>query len=222
MRVLLVEDDEMLGKSLADGLRETGYAIDWVRSSADALSALTAYDYVLLLLDLGLPDASGLELLATARRGGRVPPTLVLTAFDSVDVCVQGLDAGADDYIVKPCSIAELTARMRAAMRRSGSDADPVLRCGQVRLDPRTGQASVGHAIVDRQLTKREYALFHALMRHPGTILSRAQLETQIYGWGEEVESNAVEYLIRAVRKKLGKGVIQNIRGLGWLATDPD
>lgn len=222
MRILLIEDDEMLGLGLVAELKEAAYAVDWVQTGGDAVSALAAHDYALLLLDLGLPDVFGLELLNRLSADGRAPPTILLTAYDSVDVCVQGLDTGAVDYIVKPCSVAELTARMRAALRRSHAAADPLLRCGSITLDPRTACANVGDSPAAVRLSKREYALFRALMRRPGTILSREQLETQIYGWGEEVESNAVEYLIRAVRKKLGAGVIQNVRGLGWLVTDPN
>ncbi len=211
----------MLGRGLVDGLADDAYAVDWVQNADQAIAAIAAHDYALLLLDLGLPDMFGLDLLDYLRDERRMPPTIVLTAYDSVDVCVQGLDTGANDYIVKPFSTAELKARIRAAMRRTQPASDPVLRCGAVRLDPCTGRASVGDACTAVQLSKREYALFNALMRHPGAIMSREQLESQIYGWGEEVESNAIEYLIRRVRQKLGTEVIHNVRGLGWLVSDP-
>lgn len=221
MRVLLIEDDEMLGQSLVDGLRESAHAVDWVRRADEAEAAVIAHDYALCLLDLGLPDVFGLEWLASRRARGQTPATIVLTAYDSVDICVQGLDTGADDYIVKPFSLAELEARIRKTLRRTTDSSEPVLECGSIHLDPASHRVTFVGTESATSLSRREYALFYALMRRPGRILSREQLESQIYGWGEEVDSNAVEYLIRAVRQKLGTNVIRNVRGLGWWVNDP-
>ena len=171
-----------------------------------------------MLLDLGLPGRDGLDVLRTLRSRESALPVLVVTARDAVDDRVAGLDAGADDYILKPFEISELLARMRAVLRRHGGVATPVLTSALLTLDPATREAST-HGQSPVQLSNREFALLHALMQRPGAILSRADLEDRVYGWGEEVESNAIEYLIHSLRKKLGSEAIRNIRGAGWMVS---
>ena len=215
MRVLLVEDDRMVGAAVTQALRDAAYAVDWVMDGAGAVEAAEVEAYDLALLDLGLPAPDGLEVLRAFRAlRGRLP-VIIVTARDGVDDRIGGLDLGADDYIVKPFEVRELLARMRAVLRRRGAGASPVLTSGSLTLDPATREASNGGTAC--QLTAREFALLHALMARPGTILSRADLEGRIYGWNEEVESNAVEFLIHAVRKKLGPAAIRNVRGVGWM-----
>ncbi len=215
MRVLLVEDDAMIGAAVQGALKDAAYAADWVQDGSLALSALASQHYDLVLLDLGLPGRDGLQVLA-ALRGARNPvPVLILTARDALDDRLRGLDGGADDYLPKPFEMAELLARMRAVLRRKGGSAAPLLDSGTLTLDPATRQAcAAGGAPV--LLSQREFALLQALLLRPGAILSRSELEDRIYGWGEEVESNAVEYLIHALRRKLGAEAIRNVRGVGW------
>ncbi|MEO7579432.1 MAG: response regulator transcription factor [Massilia sp.] len=217
MRVLLVEDDPMIGSVIQQELRDASYAVDWVRDGADALSALVALDYALLLLDLGLPRTDGIAVLRTIRAAGNHLPVLVLTARDTTEDLVAGLDGGADDYLVKPFEMSELRARMRALTRRKDSVAGPLLSNGTLALDPATHEASVGEVSV--RLTAREFSLLESLLLRPGAILSRAELESRIYGWNEEVESNAVEFLIHSLRRKLGSETIKNVRGVGWMVT---
>lgn len=218
MRVLLVEDDSMIGEAVQDALKEAAYAVDWVRDGLVALSAADTQRYDLVLLDLGLPGKDGQEVLRAIRAQGNQVPLLILTARDALGERVRGLDGGADDYLVKPFEIDELLARMRAVLRRKEGSAAPVLGNGLLMLDPGTREAAVGGSPPVR-LTGREFALLRALMARPGAILSRSELEDRIYGWGEEVESNAVEYIIHALRKKLGNDVIENVRGLGWMVS---
>ena len=214
MRLLLVEDDAMIGEAVRAGLRQEGFTVDWVRAAEAGDAALKAESYALLLLDLGLPRKSGLEWLDELRRRGERMPVLILTARDAVADRVSGLDRGADDYLVKPFDLDELSARVRALLRRQAGRAEPLLRHGELTLDPATHEASYkGQAI---SLSAREFALLAALLERPGAILSRAQLEQRLYGWGEEVESNAVEVHIHHLRKKLGAGFIRNVRGLGY------
>lgn len=215
MRVLLVEDDQMMADAVILTLRDAAYAADWTRDGEAASRALAVQDYDLVLLDLGLPGYDGLELLRRIRLRGDSTPVLIITARDAVEDRIRGLDFGADDYLVKPFDVGELLARMRVAIRRRGGEAGPLFRNGSLTLDPASRQARNGKKSC--QLSAREYALLHALMARPGTILSRTQLEEQIYGWNEEVESNAVEFLIHGVRKKLGAKVIKNVRGIGWV-----
>ena len=218
MRVLLVEDDPMIGSAVQAALKDASYAADWVKDGSAALTALAAQRYDLVLLDLGLPGRDGLDVLRTLRSRESVLPVLVVTARDAVDDRVAGLDAGADDYILKPFEISELLARMRAVLRRQGGQANPILSSALLTLDPATHEASrQGQPTV--RLSNREFALLHALMQRPGAILSRADLEDRIYGWGQEVESNAIEYLIHSLRKKLGSEAIRNIRGAGWMVS---
>ncbi|MBS0507040.1 MAG: response regulator transcription factor [Proteobacteria bacterium] len=216
MRVLLVEDDPMIGAAVQQALRDASYAVDWVRDGLAALSTLAGQHYDLVLLDLGLPGKDGQEVLARIRARDNPVPLLIITARDGLDERLRGLDGGADDYVTKPFEMAELLARMRAVLRRKGGSAAPLLGNGVVSLDPATRQAGVaGGPVV--QLSGREFALLQALLIRPGAILSRGELEDRIYGWGEEVESNAVEFLIHALRRKLGSEVIKNVRGVGWM-----
>ena len=214
MRLLLVEDDPMIGASVQRGLRQDGHTVDWVRDSAAADLAVAAGVHELILLDLGLPGKSGLEWLAQWRARGVTLPVLILTARDAVADRVRGLDAGADDYLVKPFSLEELAARLRALGRRQGGRAAPRLELGPLSLDPATHEVSKDGQPVE--LSAREFALLHALMENPGVPLSRTQLEERLYGWDAEVASNAVEVHIHALRRKLGAEWIKNVRGVGY------
>jgi two-component system OmpR family response regulator len=218
MRVLLVEDDPMIGTAIQGALKDASYAADWVRNGQTALSTLTCQHYDLVLLDLGLPGKDGLEVLASIRARDNPVPLLIITARDGLDDRLRGLDGGADDYVLKPFQMAELLARMRAVLRRKGGIGAPVLSNGSVSLDPATREAVVAGG-TPVQLANREFALLQALLVRPGAILSRGDLEDRLYGWGEEVESNAVEYLIHALRRKLGSDVIKNVRGVGWMVS---
>ncbi|MFT3964198.1 response regulator [Propionivibrio sp.] len=215
MRLLLVEDDPMIGASVQRGLRQEGYTVDWVRDGAAAELALADKVHEMILLDLGLPRKDGLELLAGLRRRGVAIPVLVITARDSVADRVKGLDAGADDYLVKPFDLDELSARVRALMRRQGGRAAPVIEVGPLALDPATHAVTLAGAPV--ALSRREFSLLHALMKQPGVPLSRAQIEESLYGWEEEIESNAVEVYIHSLRRKLGADAIRNVRGVGYM-----
>ncbi|VVE40470.1 Swarming motility regulation protein RssB [Pandoraea eparura] len=219
MRILLVEDDTMIGEAMMQALKDASYAADWCRDGDAALAALAAHAYDLMLLDLGLPGRDGWEVLRAHRAAGGRTPIIVVTARDGADDIIQGLDLGADDFVVKPFEVGELLARMRAVIRRQAGVAAPVLTNGALVLDPATHQASFGenHCV----LSAREYALLHALLLRPGTILSRDTLEHRLYGWGEEIESNMIDFLIHSIRKKLGADVIRNIRGAGWLVPKP-
>ncbi len=216
MRVLIVEDDPMIGASLLRGLTDDGYAADWVRDGAAADTALRdhAGEFQLLLLDWGLPHKSGIEILRSLRSRGDNIPVLILTARDALVDRVEGLDQGADDFLVKPFELAELKARMRALLRRHAGRIEPQLCTAELALDPAT--RTVTRAGERIQLTAREFALLHALMQRPGTLLSRTQLEERIYGWANPVESNAVEFLLHSLRRKIGNEQIENLRGLGW------
>lgn len=215
MRVLLIEDDPMIGAALLQALRDAAYAADWVRDGELALEAFLAETYDLVLLDLGLPRLDGRDVLKRIRGGGKRVPIIILTARDTLDDRIDGLDLGADDYLVKPFEVRELLARMRAVSRREGSGAPAIMTNGRLQLDPATREAS--YSDEKALLTAREFALLQALLMRPGKIFSRTELERQIYGWSEEVESNAIEFLIHAVRKKLGATAIRNVRGVGWM-----
>ena len=215
MRILLVEDDRLVGEAVQQALRDAAYASDWVQDGETALSALTTQAYGLMLLDLGLPRKDGFEVLKETRKGQHTLPVIIMTARDAVADQVRGLDTGADDYLVKPFSIQALLARIRAVIRRQQGLANPLLSNGVLELDPATREVSAADQTF--QLSAREYALLYALMLRPGAILSRAELEERIYGWNEEVESNAVEFLIHSLRKKLGAPAIKNVRGVGWM-----
>jgi two-component system OmpR family response regulator len=219
MRVLLIEDDKMVGAAVAQALRDAAYAVDWVTDGETAIHAAENEAYEVALLDLGLPKADGREVLRRFRSLGRRLPVIIVTARDGIDDRIDGLDLGADDYLVKPFEIRELLARMRAVLRREGSGSPALLGNGKLRLDPATREA----CFLDETslLTAREFALLQALLTRPGTILSRSELERQIYGWNEEVESNAIEFLIHTIRKKLGAAAIRNVRGVGWMVDRP-
>ena len=219
MRILLVEDDPMIGEALCIALKDAAYAVDWVRDGATAGTVIAHGEHQAVLLDLGLPTCDGLEVLRRLRRAGNTSTVIVITARDRVQDRILGLDIGADDYLVKPFDVKELLARLRAVARRQGGQAAPLLTNGKLTLDPATHEASCDEATV--VLSAREFALLHALLLHPGRIFSRAELETRLYGWNEEVESNAVDFLIHGVRKKLGATVIRNVRGAGWMVDKP-
>src|SRR4051812_16249902 len=217
MRILLVEDDEMIGQSLKQALGANGWSVDWVKDGLLAQSALADGDYACVLLDLGLPKKDGIEVLRTARSKGDRTPVLVLTARDGIDDRITGLDIGADDYLVKPYEFRELLARIRAIIRRRDGSAHSVIGSAELQLDLTTREVIIQSERL--QLSQREFALLHALLERPGAILSREQLENRIYGWGEEVSSNAVDVLIHGMRRKLGPDSIRNVRGLGWRVT---
>lgn len=219
MRILLVEDDRMIGEAVSVALRDAAYAVDWVRDGETALRTLDNQEHQAMLLDLGLPKRDGLEVLRKLRADGSRVPVVIITARDSVDARIKGLDLGADDYLVKPFDVNELLARLRAVIRRQGGQAAPSLGNGKVTLNPATHEARCGAAIV--VLSAREFSLLHALLLRPGAILTRAELEERIYGWNEEVESNAIDFLIHGIRKKLGADVIKNVRGAGWMVEKP-
>ena len=215
MRLLLVEDDAMIGESIRKGMQQDGFALDWVQDGRAAELALEANPYDTLLLDLGLPRKDGLEVLASLRRRGDPIPVLILTARDAVADRVRGLDAGADDYLVKPFDLDELAARVRALLRRKSGRADPIVRVGNLIVNPAIHEVSLdGKSIA---LSAREFGLLHALVERPGAVLSRAQLEEKLYGWGQEVESNTVEVYIHSLRRKLGADLIRNVRGVGYM-----
>jgi DNA-binding response OmpR family regulator len=214
MRILLVEDDPMIGESVVEGLKSEGYAVDWVRDGKEAELSIAATPYSLVLLDLGLPRRDGIEVLKGLRERRVDVPVLVITARDTVSDRIKGLDAGADDYLVKPFDLDELSARVRALVRRAAGRAEPVIERGPLLINPATREVTWQGAAV--ALSAREYALLAALAERPGLVLSRAQLEEKLYGWNEAVGSNAVEVHIHNVRKKLGEGVINNVRGLGY------
>jgi two-component system OmpR family response regulator len=215
MRILLIEDDRMIGAAVSQALKDAAYAVDWVTDGEAAIEAARAEKYDLALLDLGLPPPDGTEVLRQFRRSGHLLPVIIVTARDAIDDRILGLDLGADDYIVKPFETRELLARMRAILRRQGSGSSAVLTNGVISLDPATHE--VAHAGDSSRLTAREFALLQSLLLRPGTILSRAELERHIYGWNEEVESNTVEFLIHAIRKKIGAAAIRNVRSVGWM-----
>jgi two-component system response regulator QseB len=215
MRLLLVEDDPMIGAGVQRGLKQDGHSVDWVRDGEAAELALANDVYELVLLDLGLPKKSGQELLAGWRRKGVTLPVLVITARDSVADRVRGLDAGADDYLVKPFDLDELSARVRALMRRRDGRAAPVIEVGALSLDPAAHAVALeGRPVA---LSKREFSLLYALMKQPGVPLSRERIEESLYGWNEEIESNAIEVHIHSLRRKLGAARIRNVRGVGYM-----
>jgi DNA-binding response OmpR family regulator len=215
MRILLVEDDALLGDALQVGLRQADHAVDWVRDGVSADTALATEDYAAVVLDLGLPRMDGLEVLRRLRAKKKSLPVLILTARDTVDDRIRGLDAGADDYLVKPFDLGELTARLRALMRRAGGQPSPLLSAAGITLDPATRRVEFKNKEIE--LSAKEYALLHALMQQPGRALSRAQLEQHLYAWGDEIGSNTVEVYIHHLRRKLGADAIRTLRGIGYV-----
>lgn len=215
MRILLVEDDRMIGQAVLDALRAEHHAADWVRDGELADSVLRTEHFDAVVLDLGLPGRGGLQVLQALRARGETVPVLVATARDAVADRIAGLDAGADDYLVKPFDTHELIARLRALVRRSAGRGDPVFRRGQLTLNLATREASLADRPV--QLSAREWAVLEPMLLRPGAVFSRAQLEEKLYGWKEDISSNAVEVYIHGVRKKLGADLIQTVRGLGYV-----
>jgi two-component system OmpR family response regulator/two-component system response regulator QseB len=220
MRILLVEDDPLLGDAIRAGLKQSDYAVDWMKDGVSADQALGTEPYAAVVLDLGLPRMSGLEVLQRLRarsnntKNERIP-VLILTAMDAIDDRIKGLDSGADDYMVKPFDMGELTARLRALIRRNSGVAAPELQVAGITLNAASHQVSYQGKPVD--LSAKEFALLHALMLNAGKVQSRAQLEEQLYAWGEEVESNAVEVHIHHLRRKLYPELVETIRGVGYL-----
>ncbi len=218
MRLLLVEDDALLGDGLRAGLALDGYSVDWVRDGEAARLALFAEGYDACVLDLGLPRRDGLAVLKELRARDNHTPVLILTARDTLEDKVAGLDAGADDYLLKPVELAELRARLRALLRRAAGAASPLLQHRTLSLDPASKQVTLSGRVVP--LSGREYALLHDLLSHKNRIRSRQELETGLYAWGEEVESNTVEVYIHRLRRKLGADMIRTVRGLGYVLGD--
>ncbi|MBL8504253.1 MAG: response regulator transcription factor [Rhodocyclaceae bacterium] len=215
MKILLVEDDRLLGDGIRAGLMQAGFAVDWAQDGRAAELALSGEAYDAVVLDLGLPRLSGMEVLARARAARNAVPVLILTARDTVPDRIAGLDAGADDYLVKPFDLGELQARLRALLRRAGNQAEPVLSHGELRLDP--AARSVTREGRPVELSAREFAVLHALLLNAGRVLSKAQLEEKLYGWGEEIESNAVEVFVHHLRRKLAPDLIRTVRGVGYM-----
>ncbi|WP_446057358.1 response regulator transcription factor [Acidithiobacillus ferriphilus] len=213
--MLLVEDDRMIGEAITVALQDAAYAVDWVRDGETAWRAIGNQEHQAVLLDLGLPKLDGRDLLRKLRATGNTLPVIIITARDALADRVDGLDLGADDYLVKPFEMDELLARLRAIIRRQGGQATPILSNGLLQLNLSTREVQHGDAQV--LLTAREFALLQALLLRPGTILSRAQLEERLYGWNESVESNTIDFLIHGIRKKLGAKAIKNVRGAGWM-----
>jgi len=205
----------MIGASVREGLRQDGFVVDWATDGLAADAALSAERFDLVLLDLGLPRLAGEDLLKRLRARGSELPVIILTARDAIDDRVAGLDAGADDYVVKPFDLDELAARIRAVARRRAGRAAPRLRHGEVEIDPASRSVTLRGAPVS--LSPREFDLLAALLERPGAVLSRAQLEAKLYGWGEEVESNTVEVYVHGLRRKLGAELIRNVRGVGYM-----
>lgn len=215
MRILLVEDDRLLGEGLRTGLAQSGLAVAWAHDGEEARLALGTEPFDAVVLDLRLPVVDGLTVLRELRAAKNRVPVLILTALDAVEDRVAGLDAGADDYLVKPFALSELQARLRALLRRGRGEAEPILRHGRITLDPAARAVTLDGAPVE--LSPRELAVLQALLAHAGRALSRAQLEEKLYGWGEEVESNAVEVHVHHLRRKLYPELIQTVRGVGYL-----
>jgi DNA-binding response OmpR family regulator len=219
MRLLLVEDDPLLGDGIRTGLGQDDYTVDWFKEARSAEAALKSEDYDLMVLDLGLPDKSGLEVLKQLRSQGNDLPVLILTARDAVSDRVAGLDGGADDYMIKPFDLDELSARLRALLRRRSGRARSEIRHGEIVLDPVAHSVSLAGQTVDT--SPREYAVLHMLLENQGKVMSRSRLEDGLYSWDGEVESNAIEVYIHHLRKKFGSSLIRTIRGVGYIIDPP-
>lgn len=216
MRVLLVEDDELLGDAVKTGLTQFGYVVDWLKDGEVARAAIKSESFELIILDLSLPKISGISLLQSIRYDKNTTPVIILTARDSVEDRVKGLDSGADDYITKPFDLNELSARIRALVRRSQGRADSVIQYRNITLDPAAHSVMVDEVLVN--VPRREFALLQKLLEHSGQVLSRDQLIQSIYGWDEDVDSNTLEVHIHNLRKKLNANFIRTIRGVGYMA----
>lgn len=215
MRILLVEDDELLGDGVRHGLNQYGYTVDWAKDGQTALQAILTENFDLIILDIGLPKKSGLEVLKAARSRNLATPVIILTARETVEDRVKGLDAGADDYITKPFDLEEVAARIRAMLRRSVARAEPILTYGQITLDPASHSVFKEGELMN--ISRREYALLNKLLENVGRVISREQLTQTLYGWGDEVDSNALEVHIHNLRKKFGSNFIRTIRGVGYM-----
>lgn len=215
MRILIVEDDPMLGEGLQTGLQQAGFQPEWVKDGEAAWQTLQHESFSAVVLDLGLPKLDGLEVLKRVRAEGKKFPVLVLTARDSADDVISGLDSGADDYMIKPCDLGELAARLRALVRRAAGAAAPIMQIGQLTLDPASREVRYENRVVE--LSPREFDLLHELLLNAGKVLTRAQLESKLYPWGEEVESNALEVHVHHLRRKISSDVIKTVRGVGYL-----
>jgi len=220
MKILLVEDDHLLGDGIRSGLAQAGFAVDWAHDGREAELALAAETYDAVVLDLGLPKLSGSEVLRRARAGGVALPVLILTARDTVADRVAGLDGGADDYLVKPFDLAELQARLRALIRRAHGQTAALLHHGELELDPAARTVRWQGQLV--ALSVREFALLHELLCHVGCVLSKSQIEEKLYGWGEEIESNAVEVYVHHLRRKIDPALIRTLRGVGYMIDKAD
>ncbi len=220
MRILLVEDDELLGDGVAAGLKQYCYTVDWLKDGLSAEQALKTENFDAIILDIGLPKKTGLELLDYMRSHGNVTPVLILTARETVEDRIKGLDTGADDYLIKPFDLDELCARLRALQRRLSARAAPTIEHGNIQLDP------AYHSVIrdgeDINLSRREFALLHKLLENAGRVLSREYLTQTLYGWDEDVDSNALEVHIHNLRKKFGSDLIRTIRGVGYMAAETD
>lgn len=215
MRILVIEDDDLLGDAIQAGLKQSGYAVDWMKDGVSADQALSTEAYAAVVLDLGLPRMAGIEVLQRLRGRKNPLPVLILTALDTVEDRIKGLDAGADDYLAKPFDMGELAARLRALVRRASGKISATLQASGVELEPATHRVMYCNRPVE--LPAKEFAVLHALMLNAGRVLSRAQIEEQLYAWGEEVESNAVEVHIHHLRRKLFAELITTIRGVGYM-----
>ncbi len=215
MRLLLVEDDELLGDGLSAGLTQNGYTVDWLKDGASADQALQTEEFEVIVLDLGLPKLSGIEVLQNFRERGNTTPVIILTARESIEDRIKGLDSGADDYLVKPFDLDELCARIRALQRRFNVRAESTLSHGNIILDPASHTVTLNNEAIN--ISRREFALLHKLLENVGRVLSRESLTQSLYGWGEEVDSNALEVHIHNLRKKLGNDFILTIRGIGYM-----
>ncbi|WP_348749584.1 response regulator [Pseudomonas rhodesiae] len=218
MRLLLIEDDEALGEGIHQALAREGYTVDWLKDGSSALHALLSETFDVVVLDLGLPRMGGLEVLRRLRDSGATVPVLILTARDATEDRIAGLDAGADDYLIKPFDLAELKARLRALLRRSAGRARVLIEHAGICLDPSTQQVSYHHQPVS--LTPKEYQLLHELLSPPGRVMTRDQLIQLLYGWNEEAESNTLEVHIHHLRKKFSSELIRTVRGVGYLVED--
>ena len=218
MRLLLIEDDDMIGKAVREGLMRAGFTVDWVTDGRAADLALGNGVYDLAILDLGLPKKDGMAILASLRAASNFIPVLIASARDTVADRIAGLEAGADDYVLKPFDLDELIARVRALLRRHAGSGAPLLKCGALVLDP--VRKTVVRNDVPVDLSAKEFALLETLMQRPGAVLSREQLEESVYGWGDEIGSNAIEVHLHHLRKKLGSATIKNVRGVGYRVTE--
>lgn len=220
MRILLVEDDLMIGETLSEALMDEAYTVDWVKDGRQAILTLKVQAYDLVLLDLGLPEIDGMGVLTAIRDAKLETPVLILTARDALQDRIKGLDAGADDYVIKPFELGEVLARMRVLIRRSQGKTDNQLSVGDLRLDISNKRVTIADKPID--ITAKEFMLLQTFMLTPDKVLSKNQLEDSLYGWGMEVESNAIEFLIHSLRKKIGQDRIKNVRGMGWYIAQAD